>query len=461
MLPEDASYALDARLYNERFDERRPLAVAYCATAEDVRRCVDFARHHRVKVAARSGGHSYGGYSVCRGLVVDVTPLSAVRLDAAKRTATVGAGTRTIDVYKKLGREGRLLPGASCPTVGIAGLTLGGGVSVFARRYGLTCDQLTAVRIVTADGRLLTCDREHHESLFWACQGGGGGNFGVVTSFRFRVHEIPPIALFTLQWPWAAAADVLGAWLQWTSDAPDAVWSNCQLLSAGSAGGTLAKVTGVFCGSSSRLTALLGPLRAAVPANPTVDFVGSDSYLSAMLAEAGCEGKSVAECHLSGQSPKGTLGRAAFKAKSAYVTTMLNDQGIAAAIDSVSKLDGDVPEVGGGIVFDAYGGAINRVAPGATAFVHRDALACAQWSFFWGTGAPRSVVRAGSSWLASTAEDLSSHVHGAYQNYIDPTLAEWARAYYGSNLPRLVRVKQRVDPDDFFHFAQSIPTRVT
>ena len=456
--PTAASYPVDAQVYNQRFDGLLPKAIAYCRTPEDVQRCVDFARRHRVRVAARSGGHSYGGYSLCRGLVVDVTELSAVHLDMRRRAATVGAGVRMIDLYTALGGRGRLLPGASCPTVGIAGLALGGGVSVFSRRYGLTCDQLEALRIVTADGKILTCDRERHEDLFWACRGGGGGNFGVATSFRFRVHPIPPVALFTLEWPWAAAADVLGAWLHWTAGAPDEIWSNCQLLSSGSAGGKTLKVTGVLCGSARTLATLLRPLRAAVATAPVVDFVGPESYLPAMLVEAGCEGMSVAACHLPSENRSGTLSRASFGAKSGYVTSMLPDRGIAAAVNAVSNLDHDVPEVGGGIVFDAYGGEVNRVAADATAFVHRDTLACAQWSFFWGTGAPHSVTAAGSAWLASTGRSLAPYIHGAYQNYIDPTLTDWARAYYGTNLPRLVKVKRKVDADDFFHFAQSIPT---
>jgi FAD binding domain/Berberine and berberine like len=460
VLPGDASYALDSQLYNERFDAVRPAAIAFCASPADVQRSVDFARRHSVQVAARSGGHSYGGYSSCPGLVIDVTPMARVRVAADKATASVGAGARLIDVYDALGDAGRLLPGGSCPTVGIAGLTLGGGISVFSRRYGLTCDQLADLRIVTADGRFLTCDPGRHDDLFWACRGGGGGNFGIVTAFTFHVHPIPTISLFTLEWPWDAAADALAAWVTWIGDAPDELWANCQLLSAGSAGGAFVRVTGVFCGATGRLTSLLRPLRAAVPAAPTTDFVGTEDYLPAMLIEAGCEGKSVAACHLPSENPAGTLSRAAFGAKSAYVDAALPDSGIAAAVGAVALLDDDVPEVGGGIVFDAYGGAVNRVRPGATAFVHRDALACAQWSFFWATGASTSIVDAGTSWLASTGESLRPYVRGAYQNYIDPTLADWESEYYGTNLARLVEIKRKVDPDDFFHFAQSVPTRL-
>jgi FAD/FMN-containing dehydrogenase len=116
--------------------------------------------------------------------------------------------------------------------------------------------------------------------------------------------------------------------------------------------------------------------------------------------------------------------------------------------------------VGGGITFDAYGGAINRVPPGATAFVHRSAIAGVQWSCSWYAGAPASVVADAQGWLSATAGAVGPYVEGAYQNYIDPTLADWEQAYYGSNLPRLVRIKQRVDPDNFFHFAQSVPVRL-
>ena len=461
--PGNPTYPIDKQLFDKRFDGIRPAAIAFCKSASDVQRCIDFARRHGIQVAARSGGHSYGGYSLCHGLVVDVTAMSEIRVDPGRRRATVGAGARLVDVYASLGQKGYLLPSGSCPTVGIAGITLGGGVGVFSRQYGLTCDQLSAVHVVTADGHLLICDRSHHANLFWACRGGGGGNFGVVTSFTFDVHPIPPIALFTLVWPWSAAIDTLGAWLRWVPGTADALWSNCQLLSSPNGGsGTqpTVRVTGVFCDAPETLAAELAPLRSAVGTAPLYQFVGPEQYLPAMLVEAGCEGESVAACHLRTQDPAGAITRSAFAAKSAYVTSTLPDSGITVAVEAVAALGDEVPDVGGGIVFDSYGGAVNRVAPGATAFVHRDALAGLQWSFTWPTGAKHAVLAAGASWLAATAHRLSPYVSGAYQNYIDPTLTDWLQAYYGSNLSRLVDVKRAVDPDDFFHFAQSVPTHL-
>ena len=477
VLPGSPTYTTSRELYNERFDDSVPAAIAYCRSASDIQRCVGFARDHAVQMAARSGGHSYGGYSSCPGLVVDVTQMAEVTVGPTAGavgstagsaagggptgSATVGAGARLIDVYSTLGASGLLLPGGSCPTVGIAGLTLGGGIGVFGRKYGLTCDNLRTVEMVTADSRVVTADAADHADLLWASKGGGGGNFGVVTSFTFDAHPIPDISLFTLQYPWSAAADVLGEWQRWMPGTPPELWSNCQLLSSGTAGGAeplSVRVTGVLAGTAPTLTGLLGPLTGAVGTAPTFRFVGPESYLNAMLIEAGCEGSSVEACHLPSQDPAGTLSRSGFAAKSNYIDAAMPSAGLQTVVDAVSTLSQTQPGSGGGLVFDSYGGAINAVRPDSTAFVHRDALACIEYSVSWGPGASASVMADAQAWLGETQGQLAPYSHGAYQNYIDPTLADWQQAYYGSNLPRLVDVKRSYDPDDVFHFAQSIPT---
>ena len=456
--PDSAGYAAATLVYNQRFADVAPAAVAYCASATDVRRCLAFAVDHGVGVTARSGGHSYGGYSTGTGLVIDVSPMNTVTADTASLTAVVGTGAQLIDVYARLGAAGVLLPAGSCPSVGIAGLTLGGGIGVVSRRYGLTCDNLVALDLVTADGRLLTCDAENHEDLFWASRGGGGGNFGIATSFTFCVHPLPTLSLFTVDWPWEAAAEVLGGWLDWTSHSPPQLWSNCQLQAQGTSG-LAVRSNGVYVGSVEALGTALAPFLAGT-GTPTSRFVSSDPYLHTMLVEAGCEDRSVEACHLETTSAGGTLARSSFGAASGYLAAALPAAGIAAGIEAVTELHGSVPEVGGGIVFDAYGGVINTVSPGATAFVHRNALCAAQVSASWSPAAAPAVVGAAESWIHDTRIALSPYFDGAYQNYVDPTLADWSSAYYGANLPRLVTVKRRYDPDDVFRFAQSIPTRL-
>lgn len=456
--PSDPGYGAAGHLYNALITPN-PAAIAQCVSVSDVQRCLAFTQRHDVDVAVRAGGHGYGGYSSGPGLVIDVTRIDDVSASsgAAPGTgsrgavATVGAGVKLIDAYSALAAQGLLLPGGSCPTVGIAGLALGGGIGVFARAYGLTCDQTVGVEIVTADGARRRCSNREDADLFWACRGGGGGNFGVVTSFDFLAHPIPPaITLFTLEWPWGAAAAVLDAWVRWIPSAPDELWANCQLYSSGIAGNGLVKVTGVFAGATSACSAALAPLTAAVGTGTTDRFVGPEEYMHATMIEAGCEGQSVAECAAPVQSP--------FKTKSSYLSGPMSAQAVDALVSALSTLPNSLPGAGGGIVFDAYGGKINAVGAGDTAFVHRDAVSCAQYSITFPTATPTAGSMAtATSWLDDLHRVFSPVSQGSYQNYIDPTLTDWQDAYYGANLPRLRQVKGKYDPDDVFHFAQSIP----
>lgn len=452
----DPGYATARLLYDPKFDSLLPLGIARCASSDDVARVVHFARDHGCPLAVRSGGHSYGGWSSGDGrLVVDVSTMSAVRpASFAGGVATVGAGARLIDLYEGLGVAGQLVPGGSCPTVGVAGLTLGGGVGVFARQFGLACDQLEWVEVVTADGVTHRCSAGEEADLFWACQGGGGGNFGVATQFGFRTNPIPPLTLFTYDFDASAAAEVLGAWQDWVVDLDRLVWTNCQLLAGG--GSMLVRVNGVGCAAPPTVAALVSTLLAAAPA-PTASFLGGDDYVHSMMVEGGCGELTVAACHLEGTTPQGVLSRQASSATSNYVAAPMGDARLDAVADLVTAFLDEDPLLGGGLAFDALGGAVNERPASATAFVHRRFLCSIQSSFTWGSGATASAIAGGRAWLDEVTTRVYDPANGAYQNYADPTLADWATAYYGTNLPRLEAIKRRVDPDDVFHFAQSIP----
>ncbi|MGH9122161.1 MAG: BBE domain-containing protein, partial [Acidimicrobiales bacterium] len=294
--------------------------------------------------------------------------------------------------------------------------------------------------------------------LYWASRGGGGGNFGVATSFTLATHPAASVSLFTVHWPWAAASQVLGGWLDWAPFAPDALWSNCLLLtSPGTTGPPSVKVTGVFGGTTGALSGLLAGLLAAVGTSPTSQTLSSTSYLGAMMIEAGCGGLSVAQCHLPSQNRAGLLTRSSFGAKSSFVNVALPNAGLAAATSAVNALQA-MPGASGGLNIDSWGGAINRVPAGSTAFVHRSSLASIQYSASWAVNASASTVAANQAWLASAAASMAPYVSSeAYQNYIDPTLLGWETDYYGSNLARLMAVKATYDPDQVFRFAQSIP----
>jgi FAD/FMN-containing dehydrogenase len=373
--------------------------------------------------------------------VLDLRNLRHVHVDARHRTATVGAGAQLIDVYAALAAHGMTIPAGSCPSVGIAGHALGGGMGLAARQWGLTADNLLEAEVVGADGHVRAVNRHTDPGLYWALRGGGGGNFGVVTSFKFRAHRVPPtVAAFFVTWPWSQAADALGAWQAWAPHARSELTSIFHL-SAG-AGTTSISVSGQYMGPASDLTQLLAPLTAIGGASVSAHDHG---YLQAQRLWAGCATISPIACHTRGTRAGGKLPRESFRAKSDYVARPLPTvarQALVAAAAARATLPGS-----GAILFDSYGGAIARVAPHATAFVHRGALCCIQYLTYNG----------GASWLRSTWQKMRPYVNGgAYLNYTDPELERWQSAYYGANYARLRAVKQRVDPHHYFTFPQAI-----
>ena len=444
--PGSPRYDRSRELFDPRFDHVRPQAVVYCATAGDVATTVTFTRDAGLPLALRSGGHSYAGWSTGTGVVLDVSRLAAVRVSGA--TAEVGAGARLIDVYAGVAARGQALPAGSCPTVGVAGLTLGGGQGVLSRAWGLTCDSLIDVDLVTADGNLVTADARTEPDLFWACRGGGGGSFGVATRFRFRLRPAPQVTSWYLRWDYLDATDVLAGWQQWAVGSPRAMWSTCKLLTRPGEATPSAQVSGSWVGPPAGL----GPAMAAL-----VDQVGhptagssraTHSYLGAMLAFAGCATVAAARC----STPRTTFGAA-----SHVLTTAAPDRAVALAVDQVAERHQENHPRQAGVSFDVLGGAVADLAPGDTAFPYRRALAVVQYTVGWPIGQRQSEVRRDVRWLHAFRDTMSRDVgNAAYVNYVDPRLADWQQAYYGANYPRLQRVKQHYDPDDVFRFPQSV-----
>lgn len=449
LTPRSRGYGGARLVYNERFDGVRPAAVVRPLDSRDVAAVVRWADRFDVHPVVRSGGHSYAGYSTGAGVVVDLRNLRGVRLAAGRGTATVGPAAQLIDVYATLARRGATIPAGSCPSVCVGGLALGGGHGLAGRRFGLTSDNLRALTIVTADGRIRQVDADTDEDLLWACRGGGGGNFGIVTSLTFRAHRARSASWFNLSWPWSAAGRALAAWQAFAPDAPNALTSIFHLTTGG-AGGPLVSANGQFFGSPRRLRALLGPLLRVGGAQLSI---GSSSYGSLMLRWAGCLGDPLRACHTRGTRSGGELARAAFYAKSDYVGRPLSGRGRATMVDWIERRQRQGGS--GALLLDAYGGAINRVSDDATAFVHRDQLFSIQYLAYFGGAA---AGRASRAWIDGVHRALRPHVSGqAYQNYIDADLRGWQQAYYGGNLARLREVKRRYDPDFRFRFRQAIP----
>ena len=427
--PGDPTYNQVRLLANPRYDGEHPLAVLSVRSERDVATGLRFARDHDLPVALRSGGHSYPGWSgggSPRALVLDCRPLDRVQLDGT--TATVGAGAALAQVYQEIGGRGRAIAGGSCPTVGIAGLTLGGGVGVLTRALGLTCDAVTSMRVVTADGEIRTASADEEPELYWALRGGGGGHLGMVTSLVLETVEAPTISSTYLAWPISAAEQVIAAWQQWAPTADDRLWSTLKALGGAThpTGPTLL-LSGTWTGPVAELDGQLAGLLDHVPA-PDVRSDHVRGYLEAMQAYAG-----------SGQ-------REAFAATSHVMYDPLDSAGISDVVGRVQAAQSSGLKEAG-ISIDALGGKVGELAPAETAFVHREALATVQYT---ATFPPGSASTADAYVHGFRTAMLSHWGNHAYVNYSDPTIADYRVAYFGENAGHLQQVRQQYDPDGFF-----------
>jgi FAD/FMN-containing dehydrogenase len=427
--PDDPSYDEARQSFNARFS-RFPAAIVVCDNMDDVRNAVHWARQQGLPVRARSGGHSYEALSVVDGgLVVDVGGLTGVEVDASRGEAVIGAGVRLLDCYRRLLEHGVTIPAGTCPGVGIAGLTLGGGIGFLSRQYGLTCDNLVAVELVDTDGRALRASEEKHADLFWALRGGGGGNFGIATAFTFRVHPISEVATCTVSWPWDDAAEVLDAWQRW---APYVDERLCVALAVAHPSAGTISATGLFTGSAAELSPLLDPLLRV--GTPGVPLIQSLPFLTAAEQFAGPPIASVR-----------------FKNASSLAYDPLPTEAIATLVEHLRV----APFASDLVGFFPLGGAIATIDPAATAFPHRHAHFDLQYQAYWwdDAAAPTSLA-----WVRDLRAAMAPYTAGTYVNYVDADLPDWESAYYGMNLPRLQRVKSDYDPDDVFNVAQSIPS---
>jgi FAD/FMN-containing dehydrogenase len=440
--------------FNARFHDVRPQAIVRCATPEDVGETVSFLAEHRVETALRSGGHCFAGHSSTAGVVVDVTPLHSV--DVSGGVATVGAGARLGDVYDALQQHGLAIPAGTCPPVGIAGLTLGGGLGILGRAYGTTSDHLARAQIVLADGRVLECDEHHDADLFWALRGAGAGNFGVVTSFQFHTVPAPHATNIHAAWPYSQASAVIGAWQGWAPFAPDELAASLKVTaSADTDEPPAVDVYATLLGTETNAAELLDQLVVRVGAEPADASLRHMSFPATrrFWADLG----HAEDGEIGAAEPEVTPPSHLF-AKSEFFRRPLPKEAIAALVDTFSDARGrgESRELD----FMPWGGAYNRVPPDATAFVHRAELFQIKHAAVVDPPASSDAEAAAHRWV--TRSWTSVHPWGSgrvFQNFADPDLEGWPEAYYGTNYDHLVRIKERYDPTNVFRFRQSLPAR--
>jgi FAD/FMN-containing dehydrogenase len=418
-----------------RFHDVRPQAVVLCETPADVSETISFVRRSGLPAVPRSGGHCFAGGSSSEGVVIDVTPMSSVSVSGA--VATVGAGARLGDVYDELDEQGVTIAGGCGPEVGIAGLTLGGGLGILGRKHGLTCDQLVGAQAVLADGRVIECDDQHDEELFWALRGGGGGNFAVVTWFAFKTIPAPAATTFHLVWPYTEAAAVIDAWQGWSPGAPDELAASLLVTVSGEVEKPpVVNLFGAMAGTESETAELLDEVVARVGADPISASSEHMPYRAAKrhLAEHGPGDDQLEDGHLF--------------SKSEFFEQPLPGEAIAALVDHLPE--GRVPGQSRELDFTPWSGAYNRVPADATAFAHRSDLFLLKQAVVIDPAAS-AASDAGRGWLRRSWAAVHPWGSGrVYQNFPDPDLENPPRAYYGANYDRLVRVRERYDPAGFF-----------
>jgi FAD/FMN-containing dehydrogenase len=441
LTPDDTEYQNSRRIWNGVID-RRPGVIARCHSTADVLAAVGFARANDLPVAVRGGGHNVAGMAtVDHGLVVDLSALDAVRVNPARRTVRVGGGAMLGDLDAATQIHGLAVPIGVVSETGIAGLSLSGGIGWLRRKHGLTCDNLLAAEIVTADGEVVAADADQHPDLLWALKG-GGGNFGVVTAFEFTAHPLgPEVAVAFVLYPGERAPDVLREVDHYMADAPDEVAPlaffgrvpAAEPFPAKAHGKPYLAVLAPYAGGADEGERVLGPLREL--GSPIVDLSARMPFVEAQ--------KLLDEDYPSGRR---------YYWKSIELTE-LSDDAIRQLMTSADQMRSELSTI------DVWfqGGAMGRVAPEATAFGDRSAPILIGVEANWeDAGTDEENI----AWARRCVDDLRRFSEGGvYLNFPGflEEREEMLRAAFGANYERLVQVKTRFDPANVFHLNQNIP----
>jgi FAD/FMN-containing dehydrogenase len=440
-----AGYESARRSQIARFDHVRPHAVVRCRTDDDIARALAYAADEGLHVALRSGGHCFAGRSSTTGVVIDVSGMDEVSISDG--TVTAGAGARLADVYDALAAHGLTIAAGCGPTVGIAGLTLGGGLGILGRTHGLTADQVVAARAVLADGRIVDCDEHHHTHLLWALKGAGGGQFAAVTQLVLRTLPEPHATGFHLVWPWTKGAAVVGAWQAWAPDAPNEIAASLLIRAHGGAPPTVT-VFGAVLDDEPVARAALQQLVAAVGAPPAKAVFAAGPYrqVKRYLAEY--------DPHSGAQRPVERETGHSYS-KSEFFRRDLPGDAIAEllALFANRRRERELRVLD----FTPWAGAYNQMPTEATAFAHRAERFLLKQDVVVDASAPEPEREAARAWLSRSWALVHPHGSGGvYPNFPDPELEDAGRAYHGPNLERLRRVKATYDPENVFRFDQSI-----
>ena len=410
-------------IFNRAFD-RHPAVIVRCAGPSDVARTLEFAQTKHLSLAVRAGGHSRLGFGMCDGgVVIDLSAMKGVEVDTGKRVARAEAGALVRDLDTATRRFGLATTSGGCPTVGIAGLTLGGGEGRLMEKYGAACDNLLSVQVVTVDGRQVEASPKSNPDLFWAIRG-GGGNFGVVTALDYELHPVEKVVSGALTYAAGRIPDLLQAFVKFLAGAPDEMDAFAQLLP--SEQGRKLRIDVCYCGDPRIGNDLVRPLRALKPQDDSIEVM---SYLQAQAAGGFL------------QAPVAH-----------FQTNLFLRELSAAAIASITTAINYAPAKCKLIIVPLRG-AVSRVGLSDTAFALRQPGYEVDIAGVWNTSAEKAdAVR----WVQATRDNLQPFAHGVYVNQLGDTSDQLVRSAYGPNYARLVEIKKKYDPTNVLRLNQNI-----
>jgi FAD/FMN-containing dehydrogenase len=423
----DADYDTARRVWNGMID-RSPALIMRCVSTADVVAALNFARNENLELAVRGGGHNAAGLGVCDdGIVIDLSPMRGVRVDAEKRIAYVQGGALWRDVDAATHAHGLATTGGLISSTGVGGLTLGGGLGWLMRQHGLACDNVLAVEVVTADGQVCRASATENADLYWGIRG-GGGNFGVVTQFEFRLHPMTTLYAGMMVFPGPRAPEILRRYRDLASSASDDLTLFAGLMTAPD-GNPINAIFAAYNGPTSKGEAALKPLRDL---GPVADQVGVMPYpaLQSMLDEGFPSGLNVYW-------------------RSDFLTGLPDD-----ALDTLYDRFTAITSPLSALLIEQFGGAVARVPASETAFAQRDALFNLAVISRWTDAATASTH---TTWAQKTHDAMRPFTTGGvYVNYLGTEGADRVKAAYGAKYDKLVAVKKKYDPDNLFRGNQNI-----
>ena len=414
--------------------DRYPKVFVFAQKTKDVSNAIKWARENNVPIRPRSGRHALevNLSQVNGGIVIDVSDLNTIKLNKTTGTAVVGAGNRVGRIAHTLARQGFIAPFGDSPTVGIGGITLGGGIGPLQRTIGLISDNLLEFEMVDANGKIIRANKKCNADLFWASQGGGGGNFGVYTRYKFKVRRAPARAtVYRITWPWAQFEKVLKVWQKWAPSVDSRLGSE---LSIGPKKGGNVSMEGLFLGSKSEALRLLKPMTST--GTPSQTIIRSVPYTEAVTFLLPPD--PVLTQRYSNQFSSG-FGRKPFP-----------DRAIKSMRAFLENVEGEFA----GFFFLNWGGAVSRKSPTSTAFYWRKAKFYVEWNSSW---TKPSQAAKNIAIVRNTRQKLQPYIVGSYINVPDQGIKRSGPVYYGANYARLRRVKAKYDPQNVFNNPQSIP----